>query len=36
MPESLVWSNIPGRVYGQSKVVSAVDHRLYGVLAGQG
>lgn len=35
LPESLVWSNIPGRVYGQSKVVSAVDHRQYGALAGQ-
>jgi hypothetical protein len=35
LPESLVWSNIPGRVYGQSKVVGAVDHRRYGALAGQ-
>lgn len=29
LPESLVWSNIPGRVYGQSKVVAEVDHRAF-------
>lgn len=36
LPESLVWSNIPGRAYGQSKVVNAVDHRQYGALASHG
>ena len=29
VPESLVWSNIPGREYGQSKIVSDMDHRSY-------
>ena len=29
LPEALVWSNIPGRQYGQSKIVSGVDHRSY-------
>lgn len=27
LPQSLVWSNIPGRAYGQSKIVSGLDHR---------
>ena len=27
IPESLVWTNIGGRKYGQSKVVADVDHR---------
>ena len=26
-PEALVWSNIPGRFYGQSKIVPNLDHR---------
>ncbi len=29
VPESLVWTNIDGREYGQSKVVSDVDHRQF-------
>ena len=29
LPESLVWSNIPGRVYGQSKISSGLDHRAF-------
>jgi organic radical activating enzyme len=29
LPESLVWSNIPGREYGQSKIVSGMDHRSF-------
>ena len=28
-PESMVWSNIPGRIYGESKVVKGVDHRKF-------
>ncbi|HIJ84929.1 MAG TPA: SPASM domain-containing protein, partial [Magnetococcales bacterium] len=28
--ESLVWTNIPGRVYGESKVAKGVDHRNFG------
>ncbi len=27
IPESLVWCNIPGRSYGESKIVSGLDHR---------
>ncbi len=27
LPQSLVWSNIPGRAYGQSKIVGGLDHR---------
>ncbi|HIJ83737.1 MAG: hypothetical protein HW380_3636 [Magnetococcales bacterium] len=27
--ESLVWTNIPGRVYGESKVAKGVDHRKF-------
>lgn len=34
LPQSLVWTNIPGRQYGQSKVASALDHRAYGEQAG--
>ena len=30
LPESLVWTNIPGREYGQSKVAGSVDHRTFG------
>ncbi|WP_158089461.1 radical SAM protein [Magnetofaba australis] len=30
LPESLVWTNIPGRKYGESKVAAGVDHRTYG------
>ena len=33
VPESLVWCNIPGRAYGQSKVVNDMDHRTYAVEA---
>jgi hypothetical protein len=29
VPESLVWCNVPGRSYGQSKVVASVDHRAF-------
>ena len=29
LSESLVWSNIPGRAYGQSKIVSGLDHRAF-------
>ena len=29
VPESLVWCNIPGREYGQSKVVPGLDHRAF-------
>ena len=29
VPESLVWSNIPGREYGQSKIVADMDHRSF-------
>ena len=29
LPESLVWSNIPGREYGQSKIVADIDHRTF-------
>ena len=29
IPESLVWTNIEGREYGQSKVVANMDHRVY-------
>lgn len=28
-PDALVWSNIPGRNYGQSKIVGGLDHRDY-------
>jgi hypothetical protein len=27
LPESLVWSNIPGKAYGQSKVLQDLDYR---------
>lgn len=27
--ESLVWSDIPGRAYGQSKIVEGLDHRAF-------
>ena len=33
VPEALVWSNIPGRTYGQSKIVADMDHRKYGGVA---
>ena len=29
LPESLVWSNIPGRTYGQSKIMGGLDHRIF-------
>lgn len=29
VPESLVWTNISGRHYGQSKVVADIDHRRF-------
>lgn len=29
VPEALVWTNIPGRSYGQSKVANGVDHRTF-------
>jgi hypothetical protein len=29
VPESLVWTNIDGREYGQSKVVAEMDHRTF-------
>ncbi|MEE2746528.1 MAG: radical SAM/SPASM domain-containing protein [Pseudomonadota bacterium] len=29
IPESLVWSNIPGRKYGQSKIAVDLDHRQF-------
>lgn len=29
LPESLVWSNIEGRTYGQSKIVAGMDHRSF-------
>ena len=29
LPESLVWTNIPGRKYGQSKIAGSVDHRSF-------
>ncbi|MAF49582.1 MAG: radical SAM protein [Rhodospirillales bacterium] len=29
-PDALVWSNIPGRAYGYSKIVGGLDHRAYG------
>ena len=29
LPESLVWSNIPGRAYGESKIVAGMDHRQF-------
>lgn len=29
VPESLVWTNIPGRTYGQSKIVADMDHRAF-------
>jgi organic radical activating enzyme len=29
LPDSLVWSNIEGRAYGQSKIVSGMDHRSF-------
>ena len=32
LPESLVWSNIPGRVYGQSKIACDLDHRTFAII----
>ena len=29
LPDSLVWSNIDGRTYGQSKIVAGMDHRTF-------
>jgi len=29
VPESLIWTNIEGRKYGQSKVVAEMDHRTF-------
>jgi organic radical activating enzyme len=34
VPEALVWTNIPGRKYGQSKIASGVDHRQYASVEG--
>ena len=31
LPESLVWTNVEGREYGQSKVVSEIDHRAFNI-----
>jgi organic radical activating enzyme len=31
LPESLVWTNIEGREYGQSKIVNEMDHRTFNV-----
>ena len=31
LPEALVWTNVEGREYGQSKVVSEIDHRAFNV-----
>jgi organic radical activating enzyme len=31
LPESLVWTNIEGREYGQSKIVNEMDHRTFKV-----
>ena len=31
LPESLVWTNIEGREYGQSKIVDAMDHRTFNI-----
>ena len=28
-PDALVWSNIPGRKYGESKITSGLDHRSF-------
>jgi sulfatase maturation enzyme AslB (radical SAM superfamily) len=33
LPESLVWTNIEGREYGQSKVVNEMDHRNFNVAS---
>jgi len=30
-PESLVWTNVPGKKYGQSKILKDLDFRLYAV-----
>jgi hypothetical protein len=35
MPESLVWTNIPGREYGQSKIVTGMDHRTFSNAAAE-
>lgn len=29
VPEALVWSNIPGRKYGESKIAAGLDHRSF-------
>ncbi|MBK34528.1 MAG: hypothetical protein CME26_03230 [Gemmatimonadetes bacterium] len=29
VPEALVWSNIPGRKYGESKITEGLDHRAF-------
>ena len=29
VPEALVWSNIPGRKYGESKITKGLDHRAF-------
>ena len=29
LPESLVWTSIPGREYGQSKITKGLDHRSF-------
>lgn len=32
LPESLVWTNIPGKAYGQSKVLQDLDYRKWTVM----
>jgi hypothetical protein len=36
VPDALVWSNIPGRKYGESKITDGLDHRAFGPSAGSG
>lgn len=33
VPEALVWTNIPGRKYGQSKINEGLDHRQFASLS---
>jgi len=35
VPEALVWSNIPGRKYGESKITEGLDHRSFGPSVAQ-
>jgi MoaA/NifB/PqqE/SkfB family radical SAM enzyme len=34
VPEALVWSNVPGRQYGESKIASGLDHRTFAPSSG--